>query len=311
MRRSGFQDQAAARPFQIHQVQALFELRRPEDELPVTVHDQGAAVEHQFILAADQVDVNNGDIVVRGAPAQQFPAHGGLVGVVRRGVDIDQQFRPCLRRFPCVVFGPQVLTHAQRDLEVGRFNQVQVRPLGKIALFVEYPVIGQVPFVVGGDDLPVPDQAAGVIQALSGCQRVAEDHVYAPRCAQYPLQGLFYLHVEMGAQQQVLRRVAGQGQFRENYGIGAGRVPGPGDVFKHQFRIAVHVSDTRVYLRDGDSFHRSLAAMASPSAAGDLTVVTPAASSAENLSPAAPLPPEMIAPAWPMRLPGGAVTPAI
>ncbi len=41
------------------------------------------------------------------------------------------------------------------------------------------------------------------------------------------------------------------------------------------------------------------------------TVLTPADSSAANFSSAVPLPPEMIAPAWPMRLPGGAVTPAM
>ena len=50
--------------------------------------------------------------------------------------------------------------------------------------------------------------------------------------------------------------------------------------------------------------------MAVPICAGDLTTVTPAASSALILSVAVPLPPEMIAPAWPMRRPGGAVRPA-
>ena len=37
----------------------------------------------------------------------------------------------------------------------------------------------------------------------------------------------------------------------------------------------------------------------------------PAAWSAAIFSAAVPLPPEMIAPAWPMRLPGGAATPAM
>lgn len=41
------------------------------------------------------------------------------------------------------------------------------------------------------------------------------------------------------------------------------------------------------------------------------TVVTPASCSAANFSAAVPLPPAMMAPAWPMRLPGGAVTPAM
>ncbi len=56
---------------------------------------------------------------------------------------------------------------------------------------------------------------------------------------------------------------------------------------------------------------RSRSFIALPRSAGDLTVRTPAASSARNLSAAVPLPPEITAPAWPMRLPGGAVTPAM
>src|SRR6185437_14927221 len=62
-------------------------------------------------------------------------------------------------------------------------------------------------------------------------------------------------------------------------------------------------------LRQADYFI-NLASVA-PRSAGDFTVVTPAFSSAANLAAAVPLPPEMIAPAWPMRLPGGADAPAM
>ena len=48
---------------------------------------------------------------------------------------------------------------------------------------------------------------------------------------------------------------------------------------------------------------------AAPICAGDLTTATPAASRAAILSVAVPLPPEMMAPAWPIRRPGGAVSP--
>eukprot|EP00879_Flechtneria_rotunda_P008579 GHRR01008989.1.p1 GENE.GHRR01008989.1~~GHRR01008989.1.p1 ORF type:complete len:136 (-),score=16.82 GHRR01008989.1:749-1156(-) len=51
--------------------------------------------------------------------------------------------------------------------------------------------------------------------------------------------------------------------------------------------------------------------MVAPICAGDLLIVTPAASSAAILSVALPLPPLMIAPACPMRRPGGAVRPAM
>ena len=51
--------------------------------------------------------------------------------------------------------------------------------------------------------------------------------------------------------------------------------------------------------------------MALPIWAGDFTTVTPAPSSDEILSCAVPFPPEMMAPAWPILLPGGAVSPAL
>merc|ERR1712061_374154 len=51
--------------------------------------------------------------------------------------------------------------------------------------------------------------------------------------------------------------------------------------------------------------------MVTPSSAGELVTHTPAASRAAILSCAPPLPPEMMAPACPIRRPGGAVTPAM
>lgn len=51
--------------------------------------------------------------------------------------------------------------------------------------------------------------------------------------------------------------------------------------------------------------------MMAPICAGDLLMVTPADSSALILSVAVPLPPAMMAPACPIRLPGGAVKPAV
>src|SRR6185503_11490017 len=50
-------------------------------------------------------------------------------------------------------------------------------------------------------------------------------------------------------------------------------------------------------------------ATVAPMSAGLLTVVMPAASIAFIFSAAVPLPPAMMAPAWPMRRPGGAVWP--
>ena len=51
--------------------------------------------------------------------------------------------------------------------------------------------------------------------------------------------------------------------------------------------------------------------LSSPISAGVGQTVMPASFMAAILSDALPLPPEMMAPAWPMRRPGGAVCPAM
>ena len=51
--------------------------------------------------------------------------------------------------------------------------------------------------------------------------------------------------------------------------------------------------------------------MVEPSAAGLSATKTPAWRIASNFASAVSLPPEMTAPAWPMRRPGGAVAPAM
>ncbi len=55
---------------------------------------------------------------------------------------------------------------------------------------------------------------------------------------------------------------------------------------------------------------RTTSTMASPASVGLRATVTPAAARASILAWAVPLDPEMMAPAWPIFRPGGAVTPA-
>lgn len=104
-------------------------------------------------------------------------------------------------------------------------------------------------------------------------------------------------------EQQIFRRIAGEREFGKKYEIRADRTLGHG---KHAIGVAFGVTDEQVDLREGDAQGRSAQALrrlrscssiAVPSSAGDLTVRTPAASSARNLSAAVPLPPAMTAPA--------------
>lgn len=78
--------------------------------------------------------------------------------------------------------------------------------------------------------------------------------------------------------------------------------------------VANHVerwNRTSCFLGNEETVYFRIVLSASPMSARLRTVFTPAASRAANFSSAVPLPPAMMAPAWPIRLPFGAVTPAM
>src|SRR5439155_8690569 len=87
------------------------------------------------------------------------------------------------------------------------------------------------------------------------------------------------------------------------------------EVNKEDARVDVSLADLAVDshrdLGQGLVFQEITSLIAVPMSAGLFTTVTPAAFSAAIFSAAVPLPPAMIAPAWPMRRPGGAVCPAM
>ena len=125
------------------------------------------------------------------------------------------------------------------------------------------------------------------------------------------LERRFDAAAQPAVQQQVLGRIAAERQLGEQDEVAAELVARSRGAVEHLLGVRVDRTDARVQLRETDLHSKRLAPSSSPRSASERTVRTPAFSSAANFSAAVPLPPEMIAPAWPMRLPGGAVTPAM
>src|SRR5215472_10420200 len=92
-------------------------------------------------------------------------------------------------------------------------------------------------------------------------------------------------------------------------------VVGKSDSRRHRGRIVAMLFYSATPLCPSDSalpfYLRSSSAKVLPKRAGDGETLMPAASMAAILLSASPLPPEMMAPAWPIRRPGGAVRPAM
>src|SRR5439155_1565360 len=81
-----------------------------------------------------------------------------------------------------------------------------------------------------------------------------------------------------------------------------------GDPLPHRVRLD---DAQRAFLHDSNLASRSASCMVVPSSAGLGAMRTPAARNASIFSAAVPRPPAMMAPAWPMRFPFGAVCPAM
>ena len=87
-----------ARALELHPVESFGVGRGAQHELPVGVHDEGIAVEHQFVLAAAQVHVDERHAAFAHARAHHALALALPVHLVGRGVDHQQHLRAQLAR---------------------------------------------------------------------------------------------------------------------------------------------------------------------------------------------------------------------
>src|SRR4029077_11233871 len=86
---------------------------------------------------------------------------------------------------------------------------------------------------------------------------------------------------------------------------------GPKDRASGKKTLTLSSANYRAEKNDKLNYDFNFSTSVFPSRAGDGETAIPADSIAAAFEPASPLPPEMIAPACPMRRPGGAVTPAM
>ena len=88
----------AGRQVEVGDDDLVDELRPARDERAVGPDDQGVAVEDEFVLAADHVDVGERKVAFSRAVAAEVQAHVVLVAFIRRAVDDDQQTAPARLR---------------------------------------------------------------------------------------------------------------------------------------------------------------------------------------------------------------------
>ena len=194
----------------------------------VAVDQHRGAVEHQLVLAADDVEV--GDAPRRG----------------RRHVSCTRCASSasrcaCLSRSNGEAFGTSTscapfaavdatgsANHRSSQITRPTLHAIDlehailaIRIDVEIAAFVEHRVVGQLALAIGGRDAAVAQHAGGVVHHRARRLRPADDGDDALRAGGDALQRGFAVGEERRPQQQVFRRIAAECEFREQHQVGA------------------------------------------------------------------------------------------
>ena len=202
------------------------QLRRDRE---IGVQRERCAVEHQFVLAADLVEIDQRQPAFGDAGNRDRQPHIVLVARVRRAVGHDQDFRAGLgETFDDVfVFGgflePDVLADGHADPDAAHRYRARGGSAREHALFVEHAVIRQVGLEADRRD------ATAIEQRDRRC-RVCRPRPRACRSASPGRHRRFRARVlrsraagrlECRLQHQILRRIAGDEQLRQHDEVGA------------------------------------------------------------------------------------------
>ena len=223
--------------------------------MSVAIGQHRATVEHQRVLSADHVEVGDGAAGLLRALRQQVIATCVLVTFERRGVRHQHQLGTGFARLVQRLGKPQVLADDQADRHAidlehaGSAVGVDI----KIATLVEHRVVGQLALAVGGDDLAVAQHAGRVVQHGAGRFRPANHRGDALHRRRDLTQRRFAVGQEHGPEQQVLRRIAADGQLRKQDQVRAMFIAGRCDHRGDTFGIRAHRAHRKVELGQGDS----------------------------------------------------------
>ena len=232
--------------------------------VPFVVEHARVSVENQLVLSADRVAERDEARVVPRARHEHLLALFGASHVERRCRDVDEQ----LCSAQCEIGRgrarlPHVFAHGQADEGLAVLEQNQVTARREVAVFVEDAVVRQEALPVHRLDLTRGTHVTGVVEIAIEVRRAHENR-RASCLARDLLHGVLCRTDEPGAEQEVLRRIAGHRELREHDEVG-GVLLGLGEALEDQLPVPVEIADDRVDLGQCEPHGLSLAVSASQS----------------------------------------------
>ena len=289
--------------------QVILERRGRWMNTTIAIGQARCAIEHDAVLPANHVEVGDRDAVafrlrLAAALCKQGIALRGLVALERRRVRREHDLR-AERDGGSQRFGePEVFADHQTDADAIDIEHARSIAGRKIAALIEHRIVGQFAFAIRRFDTTVAQHTCGIEHYRPCGFRMPDHRDDAMRRRRNSCERGCTGSEEIRPLQQIFGRITRQRQFWKQNNIRAMGIARFDDQRGDTLGVGDDRADREIELGERDAqgngyffvaFMR--AANAVPRSPGDLTVTTPAVSSAANLPAAVPLPPEAIAPA--------------
>ena len=222
-------------------------------EAAVGVEGEGGALEHQLVLAADEVEIDQRQAALDDAGDRDALTDRELVALVRRGVGDEQDLAAGLEDAFDRIRPPDVLADRHADAHAAKDDRAGRGARREHPLFVEDAVVRQVDLEPDRFDPALGQERHGVVQFAVLDPGQAEQHGGSAvrRLPRQLFAGGAAGLLEGGLQHQVLGRIAGEIELRRQHEVGAER-GGLGARLADAIAIARDVADDRGDLRERD-----------------------------------------------------------
>ncbi len=255
------------RGWEVGDEEVFFEVFGLGDDVALGVEEDGVAVEDEFVVAADLVDVGDGEVPAASLVGEEFVAVVVFSEYEGGGGDVEEELGAGVGEcgdgvevvegaFEEFLIVPEVFADGDADGDVVDGGEFDIGAGLEVAGFVEDVVGGEEGFAAASEDLAVGDDGDGVVEEATCGAGIffgeADDGDDVFGGIGDAGDGFFGEGEGGGFEEEVFGGIAEDGEFGEEDDVGVLGFGG-GDHVEVFFEVAGDVADGGVDLGEGDA----------------------------------------------------------
>lgn len=247
--------EASCRRIEIGDQQVIFERTCGDMDRAVGIGEHRSAVIDHRILAADEIDIGQGDAGLGHPHRQQLVAPRVLAVLERRGIRHDHDFGTVGDRIGQWLGKPEILADDDANLDGVDLDNTR-SAIGidlEISALVEHGIVRQLAFAISRLDMTAAQHADRVVDDRAGRLWPSHHRDDPVHIGSQRLHRGFACGQETWTQQQILGRIAAEGEFGENDEVGAMPVTRFRDQRGDALRVVSDGTNGEVELGEGDA----------------------------------------------------------